>query len=107
MNAEQKLAFLGLGQMGAPISRLLLAQGHNVTLWNRSRDKAESVATGNARIATSPGEAAAHADIVSTMLTDDAATEAVLFGDKHQPGFLDALQPGAIHITLSTISVAL
>ena len=107
MNAEQKLAFLGLGQMGAPIARLLLAQGHNVTLWNRSRDKAESVATGNARIATSPGEAAAHADIVFTMLTDDAATEAVLFGDKHQPGFLDALQPGAIHITLSTISVAL
>ncbi len=112
MNAEQKLAFLGLGQMGAPIARLLLAQEHNVTLWNRSPEKAhavkaESVSTGNARIAASPGEAAAHADIVFTMLTDDAATEAVLFGDKHQPGFLGALKPGAIHVTLSTISVAL
>ena len=41
------------------------------------------------------------------MLTDDTATEAVLFGNKHQPGFLDALKPGAIHVTLSTISVAL
>lgn len=107
MNAEQKLAFLGLGQMGAPIARLLLAQGHNATLWNRSREKAESVATGSARLAASPGEAVAQAGIVFTMLTDDAATEAVLFGDKHQPCFLDSMKPGAIHVTLSTISVAL
>lgn len=107
MNAEQKLAFLGLGQMGAPIARLLLAQGHNATLWNRSREKAESVATGSARLAASPGEAVAQAGIVFTMLTDDAATEAVLFGEKHQPCFLDSMKPGAIHVTLSTISVAL
>jgi 3-hydroxyisobutyrate dehydrogenase-like beta-hydroxyacid dehydrogenase len=104
--------------MGAPIARLLLSRGHSVALWNRSPEKAhavkaESVATGNARIAASPGEAVANADIVFTMLTDDAATDAVLFGDKHQPGFpafpgfLDALKPGAIHVTLSTISVAL
>jgi 3-hydroxyisobutyrate dehydrogenase-like beta-hydroxyacid dehydrogenase len=112
VNAEQKLAFLGLGQMGAPIARLLLAQGHNVTLWNRSAEKtnavkAESVASGNARIASSLHEAVANADIVFTMLADDAATEAVLFGDANQPGFLGALKPGAIHVTLSTISVAL
>jgi 3-hydroxyisobutyrate dehydrogenase-like beta-hydroxyacid dehydrogenase len=107
VTAQQNLAFLGLGQMGAPIARLLLAQGHNITLWNRSRDKAETVATGQARVASSPGEATANADTVFTMLTDDAATEAVLFGNKNQPGFLDALKPGAIHVTLSTISVAL
>jgi 3-hydroxyisobutyrate dehydrogenase-like beta-hydroxyacid dehydrogenase len=111
MPSTAKLAFLGLGQMGAPVAGLLLAKGHNVTLWNRSREKAESIASGNARIAASPHEAVANADIVLTMLTDDAALEAVLFGDGKNsgdsPGFLEALRPGAIHVTLSTISVAL
>jgi 3-hydroxyisobutyrate dehydrogenase-like beta-hydroxyacid dehydrogenase len=93
--------------MGAPVTRLLLAKGHNVTLWNRSREKADSLAQNNARVAPSLREAAANADIVFTMLTDDAATEAALFGNASEPGFLDALKPGAIHVTLSTISVAL
>ena len=107
MTAQPNLAVLGLGQMGAPIARLLLANGHHVTLWNRSREKAASIADSKVRIASSPAEAAANADVVFTMLTDDAATEAVLFGDKRQPGFLDALRPSAIHVTLSTISVTL
>jgi 3-hydroxyisobutyrate dehydrogenase-like beta-hydroxyacid dehydrogenase len=97
--------------MGAPIARLLLAQGHNVTLWNRDRSKADALQSGNFRIAASPQDAVADAAIAFTMLTDDAATEAVLFGDeKHSgvsPGFLDALPQGSIHVTLSTISVAL
>ena len=111
MPATANLAFLGLGQMGAPIARLLLTQGHNVTLWNRDRRKADAIQSGNARIAASPQDAVANAKIAFTMLADDTATEAVLFGNTqpggdHQ-GFLDALPPGAIHVTLSTISVAL
>jgi 3-hydroxyisobutyrate dehydrogenase-like beta-hydroxyacid dehydrogenase len=106
--STQNLAFLGLGQMGAPIARLLLTRGHNVTLWNRDRSKAEAVQSGNyTRIAASLQDAVAKASVVFTMLADDAATEAVLFGNAHQPGFLDALPSGAIHVTLSTISVAL
>jgi 3-hydroxyisobutyrate dehydrogenase-like beta-hydroxyacid dehydrogenase len=109
------LAFLGLGQMGAPIARLLLTQGHNVTLWNRDRRKADAIQSGDARIAASPQDAVANAKIAFTMLADDTATEAVLFGNPEsggdrqgfRPGFLDALPPGAIHVTLSTISVAL
>jgi 3-hydroxyisobutyrate dehydrogenase-like beta-hydroxyacid dehydrogenase len=105
------LTFLGLGQMGAPIARLLLHHGNAVTLWNRDRSKAEAIQSGNARIAASLQDAVAKAEIVFTMLADDAATEAVLFGgpkDKGvNAGFLDALQPGAVHVTLSTISVAL
>jgi 3-hydroxyisobutyrate dehydrogenase-like beta-hydroxyacid dehydrogenase len=101
--------------MGAPIARLLLQRGHNITLWNRDRRKAEALQSGNARIATSPQDAVANASVVFTMLTDDAATEAVLFGDAKNfggaksegTGFLDALPSGAIHVTLSTISVAL
>ena len=115
MPATANLAFLGLGQMGAPIARLLLTQGHNVTLWNRDRRKADTIQSGNARIAASPQDAVANATIAFTMLADDAATEAVLFGNPEsagdrpgfRPGFLDALPQGAVHVTLSTISVAL
>jgi 3-hydroxyisobutyrate dehydrogenase-like beta-hydroxyacid dehydrogenase len=111
------LAFVGLGQMGAPIARLLLQHGHTVTLWNRNRSKADALQSANARIAATPEEAVSDASVVFTMLTDDAATEAVLFGGTDdggvgsgfavRSGFLDALAPGAIHVTLSTISVAL
>ncbi len=111
MPATRNLAFLGLGQMGAPIARLLLQHGHNVTLWNRDRRKAEALQSGNARIAASPQDAVTNASVVFTMLTDDAATEAVLFGDEKSSdggsGFLAALPADAIHVTLSTISVAL
>jgi 3-hydroxyisobutyrate dehydrogenase-like beta-hydroxyacid dehydrogenase len=108
--STQNLAFLGLGQMGAPIARLLLAQGHNVTLWNRDPGKADAIQSGNSRVAASPSDAVSNAPIVFTMLADDAATEAVLFGNPESgdnQGFLDALPRDAIHVTLSTISVAL
>lgn len=124
MTTNLHLAFLGLGQMGAPIASQLLKQGHTVTLWNRDRSKAEALARSNARIVNTPREAVADAAIVFTMLTDDAAHQAVLFGEtsdggispafaereKHggvSQGFLNALAPGAIHVTLSTISVGL
>jgi 3-hydroxyisobutyrate dehydrogenase-like beta-hydroxyacid dehydrogenase len=104
-----KIAFLGLGKMGAPIARLLLQQGQSVTLWNRHRDKAEALASGSSRAAASPQDAVKGASVVFTMLSDDDATRTVLFGDDHahESGFIDALAPGAIHVTLSTISVAL
>jgi 3-hydroxyisobutyrate dehydrogenase-like beta-hydroxyacid dehydrogenase len=105
--ATANLAFLGLGQMGAPIARLLLAQGHDVTLWNRDRGKAAAIKDGKFRIATTSQDAVGNAAIVFTMLTDDAAHEAVLFGGPESSGFLDALPSGAVHVTLSTISVAL
>jgi 3-hydroxyisobutyrate dehydrogenase-like beta-hydroxyacid dehydrogenase len=107
MTTPHHIAFLGLGQMGAPMARLLLNHGHSVTLWNRNPARARAIATADARIAASPHEAVAGAEIVFTMLTDDAATEAVLFGDANRPGFLDAMPRDAVHVTLSTISVAL
>src|SRR6201982_1469331 len=84
--ANTKLAFLGLGQMGAPIARLLLQRGHKVTLWNRDRSKADAVKSCDARIALAPQEAVSDAAVVFTMLTDDAATEAVLFGNANSGG---------------------
>jgi 3-hydroxyisobutyrate dehydrogenase-like beta-hydroxyacid dehydrogenase len=99
-----KIGFLGLGNMGAPMARRLLAAGYDVTVWNRSRARAEALAERGAWMAATPAEAARGAEAVLTMLFDDAAHEDVLF---RQGGLLEALEPGTLHISLSTISVAL
>jgi 3-hydroxyisobutyrate dehydrogenase-like beta-hydroxyacid dehydrogenase len=99
-----KIAFLGLGKMGAPMARRLLAAGYDVTVWNRTRERADALAAQGATVASTPAEAVRTAEVVLTMLFDDAANEAVLFGPE---GVLNALRPGALHIAMSTISVAL
>ena len=99
-----KIGFLGLGKMGTPIARRLLAAGHEVTVWNRTRVRSEALAAEGARIAATPADAAHEAEAVFTMVFDDAAHEQVLFG---ADGVLDALKPNTLHVSLSTISVAL
>ncbi|MGA2806946.1 MAG: NAD(P)-dependent oxidoreductase [Terracidiphilus sp.] len=99
-----KIAFLGLGKMGAPMAGRLLAAGHDLTVWNRTPERTQVLAAQGAKVAATPAAAARTAEAVLTMLFDDAANEEVLFGSE---GVLDALQPGALHISLSTISVAL
>jgi 3-hydroxyisobutyrate dehydrogenase-like beta-hydroxyacid dehydrogenase len=99
-----KIAFFGLGKMGTPMARRLLEAGHDLTVWNRTPSRAELLIAAGAKLAATPAEAAQSADAVLTMLFDDAANEEVLFGNA---GVLAALRPGALHIALSTISVAL
>ena len=99
-----KIAFLGLGKMGSPMAHRLLAAGHPLTVWNRTRERAEALIAEGASVAGTPAGAARSANVVMTTLFDDAANEQVLFGSE---GLLDALPPGALHISLSTISVAL
>jgi len=99
-----KIAFLGTGNMGAPMSRCLLKGGHEVTVWNRSLDKAKALEADGAKAAGSIGEAVAGADAIFTMLTDDTACRAVWTG----PGGVLASNPkkGAIAIESSTVSNA-
>ena len=99
-----KIGFLGLGQMGVPMAMRLLAAGHELTVWNRTEVRADPLLREGAVLAGTPAEAELGAEVVITMLFDDAAYERVLFGDN---GLMDALSPGAIHISCSTISVAL
>ena len=75
-----KLGFCGLGLMGAPMVRRLLAAGHEVSVWNRSPGKAAHLATLGARIASTPFDAANGADGVLMCLYDAAAVESVVFG---------------------------
>jgi 3-hydroxyisobutyrate dehydrogenase-like beta-hydroxyacid dehydrogenase len=95
-----KIGFIGLGQMGAAIARNLIEAGHDVTVWNRSADKAAPLVAAGARLAERPVDAAA-GEIVLTMLADDAAVEAVTFGDN---GIL-ASNARPIHVSLSTIGI--
>ncbi len=97
------IAFLGLGRMGRGMAANLLKAGHAVTLWNRTRARAEELQSLGARVAASPAEAA-RAGVVITMLADDHAVESAVFGES---GVLKALPAGGLHISMSTISVAL
>src|SRR5712691_2517814 len=99
-----KTAFLGLGSMGLPLARHLLQAGHTVTVYNRTRARADLLKQLDPVIAESPAAAARGAEVLITMVADDAALDAVLFGDQ---GALAALPRGAIHVSMSTISPAL
>jgi 3-hydroxyisobutyrate dehydrogenase-like beta-hydroxyacid dehydrogenase len=90
--------------MGAPMARHLLAAGHELRVWNRTEGRAEPLIREGAIAAATPAEAELGADAVITMLFDDAANVEVIFGAN---GLMDALSPGALHISCSTISVAL
>jgi 3-hydroxyisobutyrate dehydrogenase len=97
------VAVLGTGIMGEPMARNLLAAGHDVRAWNRTREKAEALAGDGGAIAHAPAEAARGADVVITMLADAAAVHAVLVDG----GVLDAMRgDGAPLCQMSTIGIA-
>jgi 3-hydroxyisobutyrate dehydrogenase-like beta-hydroxyacid dehydrogenase len=99
-----KIAFFGLGNMGTPMAQHLIGAGHQVTVWNRSLEKAEPLKSKGAKIAHSLADAAKEAEIVITMLADDQAVESSVL---HSGAVIDNLPKGATHISMSTISVAL
>ncbi len=97
-----RVAFIGLGKMGGGMAHRLLQAGHEVTVHNRTRAKAEALAERGASIAATPREAAAGADAVFAMVSDDRASRAVWLGPD---GVLAAeLGPGAFAIECSTLS---
>jgi 3-hydroxyisobutyrate dehydrogenase-like beta-hydroxyacid dehydrogenase len=99
-----KVGFLGLGKMGTPMALRLLAAGHELSVWNRTEGRTKPLIHEGAIAAATPAEAELGADAVITMLFDDAAYEEVVFGAN---GLMDALSPGGLHISCSTVSVAL
>ena len=99
-----RVGFVGLGRMGLPMARNLAHAGHEVAAYNRTRSRAEALAEAGGRAVDTPAEAASGAEVVVTMLADDAAVEAVTLGED---GILGALRPGAVHLGMSTVGVAL
>ncbi|HEX3685524.1 MAG TPA: NAD(P)-dependent oxidoreductase [Bryobacteraceae bacterium] len=99
-----KIGFIGLGQMGSGMARNLLRAGHQLAVYNRTREKAQALSKDGARLANSPADAARGADAVFTMLSDDRALSEVVFGDN---GLASVPHPAPVHISSSSISVAL
>jgi 3-hydroxyisobutyrate dehydrogenase-like beta-hydroxyacid dehydrogenase len=78
--------------------------GHSLTMYNRSRQRAEGLRSAGAQVADTPGPAVLGAEALITMLADDQAVEDVLFS---AGGAIPALLPGAVHISMSTINAAI
>lgn len=93
----EKIAFLGLGHMGAAMARRLLDAGHPLTVWNRTAAKAEPLVAAGATLAASPAEAVRDADVVITMLADPAALDAVA------DAVVPRLRPGTYWVEMSTV----
>lgn len=98
-----KVGFIGLGRMGEAMAANLLKAGHELTVYNRTREKAAPLAARGAKVADRVSEAC-NGDAIVTMLANDEAVSAVVFGDG---GVIASSRPGAIHVSSSTISVAL
>ena len=95
-----KIAFLGLGIMGAGMARRLVKAGFDVTVHNRNPARAAPLATAGARVADSAREAAKDADLVISMVSDDTAARAV-WSDA-----LTGVKPGFVAVESSTVSLA-
>ncbi|MER5306113.1 NAD(P)-dependent oxidoreductase [Streptomyces lasiicapitis] len=94
---DQRVAFLGLGHMGAPMAHRLLAAGHPLTVWNRTAAKAEPLVAAGARLAATPADAVREADVVLTMLAGPEALGRV--ADAIVPG----LRAGVTWVEMSTV----
>ena len=91
----------GLGAMGGNVAARLIEVGHQVTVWNRTPEKAKPLAAAGAKLAGSPAEVAAASESVITMLTDGAAIEAVYNGPN---GLLSGDVKGKLFIEMSTVA---
>lgn len=98
-----KAGFIGLGKMGAGMASRLCQAGYELTVYNRSRERLQPLIAAGAKAAQNIAEVC-DADVVFTMLANDAALSEVTLGPA---GILEHLKPGAIHVSCSTVSVAL
>jgi 3-hydroxyisobutyrate dehydrogenase-like beta-hydroxyacid dehydrogenase len=98
-----KVGFVGLGKMGQGMTRRILGGGHDLTVYNRTPEKAADLADAGARIAGSLADACRDREVVITMVSDDAAVREVAFG---AGGLVESMPPGSIHLCMGTHSVA-
>jgi 2-hydroxy-3-oxopropionate reductase len=99
----EKVGFIGLGIMGAPMARNLIKAGYDLVVHNRTRARAEAFGQEGAEVASSPHEVAERSDIVITILPDSPDVEAVVAGPD---GVLEGIRSGGLLVDMSTISPA-
>ncbi len=98
-----RVAFLGLGIMGGGMAHRILGAGFPLTVYNRNPAKAAPLAAAGVRVADSPAAAAANADVIISMVADDAASRSLWLGES---GAITAVAPGAVVIESSTVTVS-
>src|SRR3954449_5434170 len=98
-----ELGYVGLGVMGSSVVRRLLDAGHTVTVWNRTREKAEPLLDAGAQWGDGPRAVAERSEIVFTMVTNTDAVKAVTEGPD---GILAGLERGKLYVDMSTASPA-
>ena len=96
-----RVGFVGLGLMGAPMSRNLLKAGHTVKAWNRTKSKVDEFVADGGEAASSPKNAATDVDVVITMVTDSPDVLEVALGEN---GVIHGLSNGSVYVDMSTIS---
>src|ERR1700724_3764802 len=96
-----KIGWIGLGNMGVPMSQQLIKAGYPVTVYNRSKAKEQGSKSMGAAVASSPRSTIQQADVVIIMVSDDPATRDIFTGDE---GLLGEKTPGKIIINMSTVS---
>ncbi len=101
MSERPRLGYIGIGLMGRPMTLRLLAAGHSVAVWNRSRDKLAPVVEKGATAMDCPAAVARAADIIMMCVTDQRAAEAVLFGED---GIESAGSAGKLVVDFSSIA---
>src|SRR5215210_4141623 len=97
----KNIGFIGLGIMGKPMAKNLIEAGYELTVYNRTREKAEELAGDGATVAESPKDVAAQSDVIITMLPDSPQVREVLAGEG---GVLEGISEGALIVDMSTIS---
>lgn len=98
-----KLGIAGTGKMGSAMARRLLSQGHSLTVWNRTKERAQPLVAEGAQWADTPAGVAAASEAVITILTDTKALEDVYFGAQ---GLLSAPVQGKLFVEMSTVPAA-
>ncbi|MEQ6202843.1 NAD(P)-dependent oxidoreductase [Sulfitobacter sp. HNIBRBA2951] len=98
MSTLRKITLIGTGLMGAPMSRNLMKAGHDLTVWNRSAERAAPLVAEGAKTADTAAQAIAGAEVIITMLSDGFATQALLDDD----AFRGSLSRGMIWIDMSS-----
>jgi 3-hydroxyisobutyrate dehydrogenase-like beta-hydroxyacid dehydrogenase len=103
---RETVGFIGLGIMGLPMAKNLLAAGFSVVAFNRSAAKVDLLVEAGAERGGSPGDVAARSTVIITCVTASADVEAVILGTEDLPGVLDGVQTGSVVVDMSTISPA-
>ena len=97
--SQTRIGFIGMGHMGSHMATRLINAGYHLTVYDRTRERAQAIA--GATVAETPKEAAAHSDVVISIVTNDPALEEVMFGPN---GVLAGMHAGSIIIDMSTVS---